>query len=94
MIIDFHTHAFPDKIAKKTIEHLEAITVESTPMHAHTDGTVDSLRTVLRKAGVVLGIVMPICTRDGQSDSINRFAEGIRSDGLLSFGSVFPYQRR
>ncbi len=93
MIIDFHTHAFPDKIAKRTIEHLEAITVENTPMHAHTDGTVDSLRSVLRQGGVELGIVMPICTRDGQSDSINRFAEGIRSDGLLSFGSVFPYQK-
>ncbi len=92
MIIDFHTHAFPDKIAKKTIEHLESVTAESTPMHAHTDGTLASLRSVLSKAGVDLAIVMPICTRDGQSDSINRFAEGIRTDGLLSFGSVFPYQ--
>ena len=92
MIIDFHTHAFPDKIAQRTIEHLEAITAENTPMHAHTDGTVDSLRKVLGRSGIDLGIVMPICTRDGQSESINRFAEGIRSDGLLSFGSVFPYQ--
>ncbi len=93
MAIDFHTHAFPDKIAKRTIEHLEAITVQNKPMHAHTDGTLDCLRNVLKKSKIDLGIVMPICTRDGQSESINRFAEGIRSDGLLSFGSVFPYQK-
>ena len=92
MVIDFHTHAFPDKIAVKTIKHLEDITVSTTPMHAHTDGTADSLRAVLKKSGVDLGIVMPICTRDGQSGSVNAFAKGLRSDGLLSFGGVFPYQ--
>ena len=92
MIIDFHTHAFPDKIAKKTIEHLEAITADSKPMHAYTDGSASSLRAVLKGAGIDLGIVMPICTRDGQSDTVNAFAKRLRTDGLLSFGGVFPYQ--
>ena len=92
ILIDFHTHAFPDKIAEKTIAHLEAVTKDIKPMKAHTNGTVSDLKKKMAEGHVDLAIVLPICTREGQSTSINNFAENIRSDGLLSFGSVFPYQ--
>ena len=39
MIIDFHTHIFPDKIASKTIESLGAI----AGVRAATDGTLNGV---------------------------------------------------
>ena len=42
MIIDFHTHIFPDKIAKKTIDFLAA-KGNVTP---YSDGSVNGLLTI------------------------------------------------
>ena len=48
MVIDFHTHAFPDKIAEKTI----AILADRSGTAASTDGTVDGLIGSMKDAGV------------------------------------------
>ena len=46
MLIDIHTHVFPNKIAPKTVQVLEAgfLRVQEKPYYAHTDGTVQGLR--------------------------------------------------
>ncbi len=90
-VIDFHTHAFPDKIAGKTIEMLSA----KAGIPAHSDGTSEGLRTVLTEAGISLGVVLPVVTRPEQFDSITRFAAQINETSaegakLLSFGGMHP----
>ena len=39
MIIDFHTHTYPDRIAAKTVGLLES----RSGTRAHSDGTLDGL---------------------------------------------------
>lgn len=87
-VIDFHTHAFPDKIAGKTIEMLS----QRAGIPAHSDGTAEGLRTALIKAGISLGVVLPVVTRAEQFDSVTRFAVQINEEGnrLLSFGGIHP----
>ncbi len=87
-VIDFHTHAFPDKIAGKTIELLS----KKGGIPAHTDGTAEGLRSRLSEAGVSLGVVLPVVTRPEQFESITRFARQINEEGngLLSFGGIHP----
>lgn len=104
-IIDFHTHAFPDKIAGRTIEMLS----KKGGIPAHTDGTSEGLRRVLGSAGISLGIVLPVVTKPEQFESITRFAvqlneagcrytaeEGVHVEScvgeaeLLSFGGIHP----
>ena len=104
-IIDFHTHAFPDKIAGKTIELLS----KKGGIPAHTDGTSEGLRRELWEAGISLGIVLPVVTKPEQFESITRFAaqlneagyrytaaEGVYAEShsgeaeLLSFGGIHP----
>ena len=46
MIIDFHTHMFPDRIAESTIRFL-ADTCQTSP---HTNGTYEGLSASTRKA--------------------------------------------
>jgi len=87
MIIDFHTHAFPDAIAAKTIPML-AEKAHTTP---YTDGTADGLAAALAAAHADLGIVLPVVTKVSQFRSVNAFAaELCRRDGLVSFGGIHP----
>lgn len=92
MLIDVHTHAFPDAIAGKTIEFLIAkmLSQSGAVVENATDGTVSGLVRSMDKNGVDLSLIMPIATKVSQTATINNFAEGLRSDRLISFGSVHP----
>ena len=90
MIIDFHTHCFPEAIAAKAVGKLAAAS-RLTPC---ADGTAGGLSAVAREAGVDLSIVLPVATSPGQVSSINRFAASLNErawkTGLFSFGGAHP----
>ncbi len=94
MIIDFHTHAFPEKIAARTIETLIANTARITdyPMKNCTDGTARGLIEIEKEAGVALAVVLPIVTNPKHTETVNRVAKETNDSncGLYSFGSVHP----
>lgn len=95
MIIDFHTHTFPEKIAERTIDILESNTekVQGVRSKAHTDATVAGLLKSMDECGVDISVVMPIATNTKQSSTINRVAQETNSrDRLFSFGSLHPMQ--
>ncbi|MBQ4601580.1 MAG: amidohydrolase family protein [Clostridia bacterium] len=87
MIIDFHTHNFPDKIASSVIAKLEA----SGGTKASTDGTLDGLKRSMKKAGIDYSVVLPVITAPKQFDTVNRYAaETNGKDGIISFGGIHP----
>ena len=88
MLIDCHTHIFPDRIAEATIAHLSKV----GNMPANTDGTAEGLRHSLTEAGIAYAVVLPIVTKPSQFESINRFAAEInaQNDRLISFGGIHP----
>lgn len=92
MIIDFHTHIFPDKIAAQTIEKLE----HQAQVKVFTDGREDSLTASMEAAGVDMSIILPVVTKPEQFRTINEFAEKLnqkyedKSPRLLSFGGIHP----
>ena len=51
MIIDFHTHAFPERIAERAIEKLSYTSGGLIPQ---TDGTVESLKYLMKKDSIFL----------------------------------------
>ena len=57
MIIDFHTHMFPDKIAARTIDFLSKTGGDMNPF---TDGTWKGLKESTKQAGIDHSIVLPI----------------------------------
>ena len=89
MIIDFHTHAFPDKIAERSIAALKQA---AEGVEAHTDGTLEGLRKSMREAGVDLSVVLPVATKKGQLDTINRTAAQINSQyrDIVSLAAIHP----
>ena len=88
MIIDFHTHVFPDRIAERTLKAL----LDPPDVVPHTDGTIGGILDSMQKAGIDKSVIMPVNTRPGQFDSITRFAKHINEtyDNLISFGGIHP----
>lgn len=89
MIIDFHTHIFPDKIAARSIEALSKV----SGIKAATDGTLNGLLASMDKSGVDLSVIMPVVTKPTQFESVNTFAAKVNEQyagRLLSFGGIHP----
>ena len=88
MLIDFHTHAFPEKIASSAIAKLAH---DSGGLVPQTDGTVASLKEEMRKDGVDISVVHSIATNPKQQTKVNNFAVDINQDPqIVAFGSVHP----
>jgi predicted TIM-barrel fold metal-dependent hydrolase len=88
MLIDFHTHCFPDKISQKAMEKLS---FASGGLNPYTDGTVSGLRLLMEKSGVDKSVALNIATNAHQQRAVNDFAAYINSDDIIAFGSVYPY---
>lgn len=87
MMIDFHTHIFPEKIADKTIANLSK-TCNIVP---YTDGKEQGLRSSNHDSGIDCSIILPVATAPRQFDSIHRFAlQFMEGELLISFGSIHP----
>ena len=86
MIIDFHTHAFSEKIVEKAMSKLTA----TSGMKPYTDGTVNGLLEIMNNSGVDKSVVLPIATKPSQQRIVNSWAKEIMSDKIYAFGSVHP----
>ncbi len=92
MIIDFHTHIFPDSIAKRTMEHLTA----QGGNEPFSDGTAQGLLTRMEEADVTLSVNLPVLTAPRQFEGTNRFAAesnaffADKKRRILSFAGIHP----
>lgn len=87
MIIDFHTHAFPDDLAQRALHKLSV----GTGQQPHTDGTCLGLIEAAQKAGVERCVVLSIAVKPNQMHTVNNFAWKSASPYLIPFGSIHPY---
>lgn len=93
MIIDFHAHIFPDKIAQKTIDAL----ANGSGTKPSTDGTVDGLLMAMKKANCNICVTLPVLTKPSQFDSVTAYAISINErfaneNGrkIVSFAGIHP----
>ena len=92
MVIDFHTHIFPDRIAARTIDLLS----KKINGPAFSDGTLSGLGKELRKGEVDIGIALPVLTRPESFDSVLRFTMEVNEGyfrgehNVCSFAAIHP----
>lgn len=90
MILDIHTHTFPDKLAATTIPKLE----QMSHTRSYVDGTNGGLMASMAKAGVNYSVVLPVATSPKQvlhiNDSSARINERFAETGIFSFGCIHP----
>jgi predicted TIM-barrel fold metal-dependent hydrolase len=95
LVIDFHVHAFADKIAARAIEELKKNLREGgLDDTAFSNGTYSDTETYFEKSSVS-GVFMPIATKPSQMTVCNDFAATKNNyasgeSRFWSYGSVFP----
>ncbi|MFH2069419.1 MAG: amidohydrolase family protein [Candidatus Omnitrophota bacterium] len=85
-IIDFHTHAFPDKLAERAIKLLEG----EGEIKAHLNGTVSALLSSMDRCGIEKSVICSIATKPAQFDSIFKWSRKISSERIIPFPSLHP----
>ena len=92
MVIDFHTHVFPDKIAKKTIDYL----AEKSSNEPFSDGSVNGLYNRLLGGCVDVAVTLPVLTKPEQFESVLAFVTTLNETysntdkKIISFGGIHP----
>lgn len=86
MIIDIHTHCFPDPLAARAVSSLS----HTSGLKPFQDGTIDGLMKSMSESGVDLSVLQPIATKPDQTVSINKWAAEVNNDKIISFGTIHP----
>lgn len=87
MVIDFHTHIFPDKIAAAAVGKLQ----QAGQIPAHCDGTAAALLASMRSADITHSVLLPVATNPLKLASMNNSAtERLEQPGFISFGAMHP----
>ena len=90
MIIDFHVHTFPDKIALNTLEKLSKLSCTQY----FTDGSVSGLLASMKAASVSYSVNLPVMTHESQVEKVNSSMisgrENLLKQGIVTFGGMHP----
>lgn len=90
MIIDMHTHIFPDKMAASVIDKLS----RTSKSVAFTDGTIGGLIESMKQSGVDISVILPVATNPHQVEKINDVSATLNEkyfgNGIISFGCIHP----
>lgn len=85
-VIDFHTHVFPDDLARAAVP----VMAERGGVRPRFDGTVGGLLGVMDRAGVDVSVVQPVATKPGQVRSINDWLAAAATGRVVPFGAMHP----
>lgn len=88
MLIDFHTHFYPEDIAKNTIKKLSL----QAGFNFYGEGTIDSLKKFMIADGVYISINAPVATKPGQVKSINKkmIEYNSKEKNIICLGAMHP----
>lgn len=90
LIIDFHTHTFPDSLAKRAVDKLS----QAANLKNYLDGTSFDLKKSMQRSGIHYSVLLPVATKPEHYKNINMIAKEVNSTSkynqLISFGSLHP----
>lgn len=83
MIIDFHVHIYPEKVAAKAVEFVSKLGIQTD-----TNGTKDGLLASMEQSGIDISVGMTVVNNPANSEAVNQYAIDCNCDKLRMFGSV------
>lgn len=87
MIIDFHTHTFPDAIAPKALAKLQG----ASHTRAFSNATVAGLQADMAGRGIDFSVVLPVATNPAKVPHMNDSSAAMNGQGpLIHFGAMHP----
>lgn len=90
IIVDFHTHTFPDAVAHRAMEAMS----DAAHLKYYSEATVAGLKETMERSGVHWSVNLPVMTRVDQVEKVNesliRQNEALRQKGIITFGGLHP----
>ena len=90
MIIDMHTHIFPEKISVDVVEKLSRVSHSKY----FSDGTLNGLKRSMDAAQINFSVILPVATTTKQVEKINTSSAALNEkyfgEGIISFGCIHP----
>lgn len=86
MIIDFHTHIYPDHLAEKALSSIK----DAPGVIPGSDGTEKGLLQAMDRCGVDLSVILTMAGNPAKTRNVNLWSLGRNSDRLLAVGSFHP----
>lgn len=85
-ILDFHTHAYPDKVAGKAVQFLN----DYYHITCQGDGTLEDLLSSAKDGGVGYLLVHAVATKPGQVENVNSWIGEHIGGNVIGFGTLHP----
>ena len=86
MIIDFHTHIYPERVAAKILS------AAKRKLNVEVPGTggPEDLRRRMSGSGIERSVVLPLAKGREDVSTLNRWVQMVSGDGLIAFGAIHP----
>jgi len=88
VIIDFHTHIFPDELAPRALAVLSDIDEPYIPV---SDGTASGLLRNMNEWNIDVSVISPVVMKRSQMKKINEWTASLSSSRLVCFGGIYPH---
>lgn len=85
-IFDFHTHAYPEKVASKSVDFLNSY----YKITCQGDGTMDDLLKSAKNGGVGYLLVHAVATKPSQVENVNSWIAEHLQKNVFGFGTIHP----
>jgi hypothetical protein len=85
MIIDFHTHFYPETLVGRAMERGRASGIESC-----TDGTLAGLLREMDRCGIDHAVGLPLANKPDNVRGVNNWAYNLKCDRVTMLGSIHP----
>lgn len=89
MIIDVHTHVWPEKVSQKAKDFLES----SYQVKIVCDPTLDNLLSYMDKNGIDISVICAVATLPNQVRPINDWLFTIKNSRVKFFASLHPFYK-
>ena len=86
MLIDFHTHVYPEKIAEKGVQYIGDF--YNLPMREK--GTLVHLKSVAKASGTTHVVLLGVAVKPEVVESINLFTASMLDESTYGFGTIHP----
>ncbi|QSH41626.1 amidohydrolase family protein [Lentisphaerota bacterium ZTH] len=90
MIIDFHTHYYPEKIVERALDSVALV----PGMEPATDGTRRGLIKSMRACGIDYSLALPLANTPDNVRGVNRWAALQNTAPVFLLGSVHPRMKK
>jgi len=87
LIIDFHAHIYPEKVASKVLP------AAKIKLHVEVPGTgtPPDLRSRMSASGITNSVVLPLAKGRAAVSPLNDWILHVSGNGLIPFGAVHPF---